>query len=147
MNINENVAGMDNVRIQRYNKDGVLVQEESAHNLVVTAGKNWIAGRIDDTPPTGMSHMAVGTGTTSPAVGDTTLETELDRNALDSVVNSSNTTTYTCTWAAGDGTGALTEAGILNAAGGGTLLARVTFAVVNKAADDTIVIVWDVTIN
>jgi glycerol-3-phosphate dehydrogenase len=43
-------------------------------NLVVTAGKNWIAARMKDTgSPAQMSHMAVGTTNTAAAAGDTTL--------------------------------------------------------------------------
>jgi len=49
-------------------------------------------------------------------------------------------------WAAGDGTGALVEAGILNAASAGTLLARVVFSVINKGAADTLEITWTLTI-
>ena len=57
----------------------VVVQE--TNNLVVTAGKNWVADRMNDVNAV-MSHMALGTDNTAAADGDTTLGTELDRNAL-----------------------------------------------------------------
>jgi hypothetical protein len=44
--------------------------------------------------------------------------------------------TMTTKFAAGEATGAITEAGICNASSGGTFLDRVTFAVINKASDD-----------
>ena len=44
-------------------------------------------------------------------------------------------------------TGAITEAGIFNALTAGTMLCRTTFPVVNKAAGDSIVITWVVTIS
>ena len=48
--------------------------------------------------------------------------------------------------AAGTGTGAVVEAGVLNASSGGTLLCRTVFAVVNKGAADTLKITWTVTV-
>ena len=88
-----------------------------------------------------MSHMAIGTGSTSPAAGDTTLGTEIDRNALSSRTDSGNVTTYVGNWAAGDGTNSsIAEAGIFNAASVGTMLARATFTPVNKGATDTLAI-------
>ena len=43
----------------------VIVEE--TENLVVTAGKNWVADRMNNAN-TVMTHMAVGTGTTAAAV-------------------------------------------------------------------------------
>ena len=125
-------------------KNGELVRD--INNLVVTAGKNWLADRMKQASSAVMSHMAVGTGTTAAAVGDTTLVTELDRNALSSTTVSTNTVQYSGTWAAGDGTGALTEAGIFNASSAGTMLARTVFSVVNKGASDQVTITWTITV-
>ena len=50
------------------------------------------------------------------------------------------------TTAAAAGQTDLTEAGIFNAASGGTMLCRTVFAVVNKQADDTMTVTWTVTI-
>ena len=122
----------------------VVVQK--TNNLVVTAGKNWVADRMNDVN-TVMTHMALGTGTNAAAVGDTTLQTEIDRNALTSTTVSTNTIAYGCTWAAGDGTGAITEAGLFDAASTGDMLARTVFSVVNKGASDSITITWTITIS
>ncbi len=122
----------------------VVVQE--TNNLVVTAGKNWVADRMNDAN-TVMTHMALGTGTNAAAAGDTTLQTEIDRNALTSTTVSTNTVAYGCTWAAGDGTGAITEAGLFDAASTGDMLARTVFSVVNKGASDSITITWTITIS
>ena len=43
-----------------------VVQE--TNNLVVTAGKNWVADRMANAN-TVMTHMAIGTGTTAAAAG------------------------------------------------------------------------------
>lgn len=122
----------------------VVVQE--TNNLVVTAGKNWVADRMNDAN-TVMTHMALGTSTTAAAAGQTALVTELDRNALTSTTVSTNTVAYACTWAAGDGTGAITEAGLFDAASSGDMLARTVFSVVNKGASDSITITWTITIS
>jgi len=91
--------------------------------------------------------MALGTGTTAPALGDTALGTEIDRNALTSRTDNNNVVTYIGNWAAGDATNAaIAEAGIFNAGAAGTMLARATFTPINKTAGDTLQVTWTVTI-
>ena len=65
-----------------------IVQE--VDNLVVTAGKGYVASRMKDTSATAMSHMAVGTNNTAAAAGQTALSAEAARVALTS------TTVNTC---------------------------------------------------
>lgn len=125
--------------------NGEVVKE--VPNLVVTTGKEYVASRMKDATKTAMSHMAVGSGSTSPAAGDTTLGTELDRQALASTTVSSNEITYVATFGAGDGTGAISEAGLFNAASAGDMLCRTTFGVVNKGASDSMTITWVVTVS
>ena len=128
-------------------KNGEVIRE--IDNLVVTAGKELLASRLAGNSGSVISYMAVGTGTTAAAVGNTTLATELDRNALS--VNggtaSGAAVTYATTWLAGDATGALTEAGLFTASSGGTMLARTVFAAVNKGSDDLVTISWTVTVS
>ena len=94
-----------------------------------------------------MSHMAIGSGTTAAAAGNTALGTELGRVSLTSGSASSAVVTYVATFAAGTGTGAVTEAGLLNASSGGTLLCRTVFSVVNKGANDSMTVTWTVTVS
>ena len=128
-------------------KNGEVIRE--IDNLVVTAGKELLASRLAGNSGSVISYMAVGTGTTAAAVGNTTLATEVDRNALS--VNggtaSGAAVTYATTWLAGDATGALTEAGLFTASSGGTMLARTVFAAVNKGSDDLVTISWTVTVS
>ena len=121
-----------------------VVQE--TENLVVTAGKNWVADRMNNAN-TVMTHMAVGTGTNAAAAGDTALQTENDRNALTSTTVTDNAVAYVATWAAGDATAAITEAGIFDAASSGDMLARTVFSVVNKGAADSMTITWTITVS
>lgn len=128
-------------------ESGAVKQELTVPNLVVTAGKNYIASRMVGAATTVMTHMAIGTSTTTPAVANTTLGTEAGRVALASFTASNNQVTATATFPAGTGTGAITEAGIFNAASAGVMLCRTTFPVVNKAAGDSIAITWVVTVS
>jgi len=125
--------------------NGEVVQE--VDNLVVTAGKGYVASRMKDATATAMSHMAIGSGSTAAAASDTALGNELGRVSLTSTNVSAAVVTYVATFAAGTGTGAVTEAGILNASSSGTLLCRTEFSVVNKGSSDSMTITWTVTVS
>jgi hypothetical protein len=135
------------LKIEVFNPDGSLKEIREIDNLVVTVGKEFIASRIVGTAASVMSHMAVGTDSTTPVAGDTTLGAEVARVALTSGTASGAVATFVATFGAGTGTGALAEAGIFNAGAGGTMLCRTTFAVVNKGASDAMTITWTVTIS
>ena len=122
-----------------------LVQE--VDNLVVTAGKGYVASRMKDATATAMSHIAIGSGSTAAAASDTALGSQLGRVALSSTSVSSAVVTYVASFPAGTGTGAVTEAGILNASSGGTMLCRTVFSVVNKGASDSMTVTWTVTVS
>ena len=133
--------------IEVKDKDGNLKQKQEVKNLVVDTGLDYIASRMKDASATAMSHMAIGTGSTAAAAGNTALGSEAARQALTSTTVTSNAVAYVASFAAGTGTGAITEAGILNAASSGTLLCRTVFSVVNKGASDSMTITWTVTIS
>tara|TARA_Y100001937_G_scaffold44121_1_gene62134 strand:+ start:478 stop:903 length:426 start_codon:yes stop_codon:yes gene_type:complete len=125
--------------------NGEVVQE--VDNLVVTAGKGYVASRIKDASATAMSHMAIGSGSTAAAASDTALGSELGRVSLTSTSVSGAVVTYVATFAAGTGTGAVTEAALLNASSSGTMLCRTVFSVVNKGSADSMTITWTVTVS
>lgn len=145
----DNMKAKGRLSIVLKDADGNVKDSREVDNLVVTTGLNWIAARMYDTgSPDQMSHMAVGSGTTAAAAGDTDLGSILgSREALDSTTVSTNTVQYVSSFEAGDGTGAITEAGIFNAATAGTMLCRTVFDVVNKGANDTLSITWTITIS
>lgn len=133
--------------IEVFDKDGNVKDKREIENLVVAVGKTFIASRMVGATANVMSHMAIGSGTTAAASGDTTLGTELGRVSLSSSTSSGAVATYVASFPAGTGTGAVTEAGILNAGSAGTLLARTVFSVVNKGADDAMSITWAITVS
>lgn len=134
------------LKITLTDKDGNVKNKQTVPNLVVNDGLYFITERMVGNTPAVMSHMAIGSGNTSAASGDTTL-TELGRVALNNATQSNNTVTYVATFPAGTGTGAVTEAGIFNDGTTGDMLCRTVFAVVNKAADDVMTINWTITLN
>ena len=48
-------------------------------NTVVTSGRRWVLSRIYTNDAQTISHLAVGTGTTAPATGNTALGSETTR--------------------------------------------------------------------
>jgi hypothetical protein len=141
--LNENLTVTGKVTIR---KNGEVVRD--IPNTIVTAGKNDMASLVTGAGSV-MTHMAVGTGSTAVAAGDTALGTEIDRNALSTSggTPSTNTIEYAAVWNAGDGTGSLTEAGLFSASSSGTMLARTVFGAVTKGASDVLTITWTVTIS
>lgn len=146
--INDQIKLSGNLDIVVRDSSGNVKEERKEKNLVVTAGLGYIASRMKDASATAMTHMAVGSGTTAAAAGQTDLVSILgSREALDSTSVSGAVVTYVSSFEAGDGTGAITEAGIMNASSGGTMLCRTVFSAVNKAADDTMTITWTITLS
>lgn len=115
------------------------VEVRRKDNLILNVGFDFIANAIGDgsSRPAVMSYTAVGTGTTAATASQTALVTELSRKAA-TYAHTAGTKVFTFTtkFNAGEATGAITEAGICNAGSGGIFLDRVTFAVINKGADD-----------
>ena len=144
--INDSFKVTGDVAIQIFDRYGNLKETREIKNLVVTVGKEFIASRMVNTP-TAMSHMAIGSGTTAASAAQTTLVTELGRVTLGSSTATGVKVTYVANFPAGTGTGAVTEAGVFNAASAGTMLCRTVFAVVNKGADDAMSITWEITVS
>lgn len=131
--------------------DGAVKDVREVKNLVVNTGLGHITTRMIGTSQGSMSHMALGSGSTAATGGDTALGSQLgSRNAFDSVTQSGSSNeslVYVTTFNPGDATGAVTEAGIFNAASSGVMLCRTVFAVVNKGASDTLEVTWTVTLS
>lgn len=139
-------------RAELRGEDGLIKELREFDNVFTDVGDAHVADQMASTPgESAMSDMAVGTVTTTLTAGDTQLGGELDRNTLTSFTQGAgaddNKVVYVGDWAAGDGTGAITEAGIMNShtADSGTLLCAQTFSVINKGASDTLQITWTVT--
>jgi len=133
--------------VSRANGDTETIYRD---NLIVNVGFDFIADAIGKAAsrPAVMGYIALGTGTTAAAATQSALVTELDRNAA-TYAHTAGTKTFTFTadFPTGDGTGAITEAGVFNAATAGIMLDRVVFPVVNKGADDSLTAVFTFTMS
>lgn len=130
-----------------FDEHGTLKQEGFGPNLVTTLGKEQIALSIADGTGVPFTHMAIGSNSTIPAIGDTALGAELGRVAVTSTTALNNTVTYEATFGAGVGTGSVAEAGIFSASVAGIMLSRSTSLSLTKGASDTLQVTWIITFN
>lgn len=139
------------VRKQLFDENGILKLDQTDHNLIVTVGKNFLAAWIAAASQSGefMSYVGLGTGNTAPTIGDTALQTELSGGGysrqIGTLTSSTNTWQNVDTFGPGNGTGALTEAGLFSTVTSGTMFARQVFSTVNKLSGDTLIVTWQVT--
>jgi hypothetical protein len=173
-NPNDTMKLRGSVDIKVFGPDGSLKDDRYIPNLVVQSGKNYIATRMigtsnatavatTNTVTSCMTHMAIGTSSTTAANTDTQLSSEVtvagdiaaySRAALQSTTQTTGVVTYVATFgvnnpqrAISSNTTGITEAGIFSAAAAGTMLCRTTFNVVNKGNDDTLQITWTITVS
>lgn len=117
-------------------------EEVCVNDLITTAGRAWLAKRIGADVGSPMTHMAVGTTTTAPALGDTGLPGEIKRKALstNSVLTANVYTAVMTIGGSADSVTsiAITEAGVFNHAnsGQGVCFQRVTFSAVTLGNSD-----------
>ena len=135
--------------VKLFGADGELKEERIILNTVTELADAHVADQLETTPTDAATgYMAIGTssGITSTGVG---LASSLDRNALTSTTQGAgaadNDIIFVGDWAAADGTGAITEAGILVGDNNTTLQFYASFSVINKGAADTLQITWTVT--
>lgn len=133
-----------------------IIDIREVENMIVSGGLATICDALANVTNTYIcSGMGVGTGTTGAAASNVNLETSAAYVTLTSAgkateAASAHSVIYTATFAAGQGTGALTEAVICCAASAygdkavGRILNRLTFSAINKAAADSLTITWTV---
>lgn len=120
-------------------------------NIIPTVGFQLITNNLTDPTPDNdilISHIALGDGTTAPAIGDTTLENELYRNAVASRANSGAIAYATGYFNQTECSGTYKEAGIFCDGSltpdDGILLSRVAIDVV-KSLTQKLTVDWTLT--
>jgi hypothetical protein len=119
-------------RFQCFSKDGGLKFDDTVNNLVTTAGKANLALLCGDATAVPFLYIAVGTSSTSPTVGDTTLTAEIVDSGLERAAGTVSRTTTTVTndtyqitkTFSVTGTKTIEEVGVLTASSGGVLLSH-----------------------
>jgi hypothetical protein len=126
-----------------------------ASNLVVNAGMAVVAGLINGVITDFFDYIAVGTGTTSPVAGNTTLEAEIVDSGLARAASTNSRVTTDVTNDTAQfvksfsvtGTKAVTESGVFDAASAGNMLCRQTFSAVNVVNGDTLQVTWKIDVD
>lgn len=134
-----------------YDEKKALKAYRHVKNLTVTAGFQSVCddmGKVG-AQPAAFGWCGIGTGTVAPVIGDTLLATETARAAGGYTRTADTIWQNAATFGAGTGTGAITESGLFNVvtANTPTMLCRQTFAVINKGANDTLVVTWQYTLS
>ena len=105
-------------------ESGLVVARFVTSNVITELGDALMCGRFLASPGALFTHMAIGTGSGGSALS-TTLVAEVARVAFDSLTQGSgandNLLSVVATFAAGTGTGTISETGLLTASSGGTL--------------------------
>ena len=142
-----NVRG--DVHIEIYDTEsGKLKQEFDFPNLVVSAGKVFIASRIANTS-LAITHMGIGTGIITPVTGDVALSVQLltRATATTSYTTGDNFVSISASFPGSTYANAsITEAGLFTASTGNKLVCRTTFGSFPILSTDTIAINWKISI-
>jgi hypothetical protein len=136
---NERLKVIGNWKFELFDEAGELKDVREKRNLITTVGFQLISDALfaQSSRPAVGSYLAVGTGATAAAIGDTVLQAESVRQLV-TYNYAAKVATLATTFAPGVATAALTEAGVLNASSAGILLNHVIYAVINKGALDTL---------
>jgi hypothetical protein len=113
MELNAAIKMSGSLTIKQYDADNKLIGDLFVPNLVVTAGKEYIANRMISNTMTPMSHMAIGSSTVASSASQTTLTTEAQRAAIVATTLNGTAITYSSTFPAGTAV-SISEAGIFN---------------------------------
>jgi len=146
--LSSNVAIKGVCHIRLWGPDGELKEERIIHNTVTELGDAHVADAMSDIGEAVLGFIATGTGSGQVAA-DVGLDASLNRKALTSTTlglgAADNDVVFVGDWAAGVGSGAITEAGIFVGDNNTSMNYYADFAVVTKGAADTLEITWTVT--
>lgn len=147
------------IKIDHFDKKGVLIESVETPNVVTNVGFTEVAGLFCSDVAgsyTAFDYIGVGTGTTPQTYTDTTLEAEITDSGLARAAATgtlttesgiaNNTAQFVHQFSVTD-TQAVTESGVFNAGAAGTLLCHQTFSAINVADGDTLQITWKVTVS
>lgn len=135
-----------NVTLELRDEAGNLKHFDQVHNTVTNPGLYGLMDQCLASPTLAKAGwMEVGTGTG----GTTTLNAYVadSRTALSTITRTNAAVTFPCTFGAGVGTGALTEAGVFGVVTQNTapMWLYASFDVINKAAGDSLTVTWTFT--
>lgn len=144
--LHDRLKALGTLRLEVHGPDGELKAFREVENLIVTTGKEGLIDQILESPTvTKPKYIGVGKSGIAPAAGDTALGEPVKRVALSEKTRSGATVTMKATFAAGEATATLNEAGLFTAASLGTMYSRVTFGALTIEAADSLTVTWKYT--
>lgn len=136
--------------LKLYGPDGELKEERQCKNVITTNGLDFLASFLNSAAAAASTftcrYVAIGTDSTSETAADTALGVEASRHTGTASYVSNAIYQVTATFASGQGTGAIVEYGLFSSNTNGTMFSRLTDAVINKGANDTLVVTTKVTL-
>jgi hypothetical protein len=146
------------IKIDHFDKKGILIESVETPNTVVNVGFTEVAGLFCSDVAgsyTAFDYIGVGTGVSAATYTNTTLGTEIIDSGL---ARAASTGTLTTENVANDtaqfvhqfsitDTQAVTESAVFNDSSAGKMLCRQTFSAINVADGDTLQITWKVTVS
>lgn len=134
-----------------YGPDGQLKDQREGHNVITTVGKEFMASFLYSAAVGASTftakYIAIGTDSTAEAVGNTALGTESARTTGTAAYVSGAVYQISATFATGVGTGGIVEYGLFSSSSAGTMISRDTETVVNKGANDTLTVTYQMTLS
>lgn len=135
--------------------DGNVKLAHSTPNLVVDAGKAATAGLLNGVITNFFEHIAIGTGATAAAAGDTACQTEISTGGgsraagttsrvTTDVTNDTAQVVVTYNFTASF---AVTESCLLDSITTGVLLARQVFSAINVVNGDSLQVTWKIDVD
>lgn len=145
LQFNNAIIPNTNVTVTVCDINGNVICEHKEHNMVVTSGRNLIRDLLNNST-TGLTHFAIGTGTTAVTSTQTTLETEILIDTITQTAADTAKLTVRYFLGTADANGStVSEAGIFNSSSAGTMYARVTHTGIEKSASITVTYNWELT--
>jgi len=163
--MHDNMEMKGRLMLRITDRAGCVVREQTFGNRIVTSGRQLVAqlfaGVAAGTPPTRVTHMAVGTSAAVPAdvqtglgaervprkqISDVTY-TEFEEPAVGggTVRRVKATLRAVFDFTEANGTDPLREAGVFTALDGGVMYNRVVFDPVAKTSAFQLTLLWDIT--
>ena len=130
-------------------ESGETIKVIEKTNLLVDSGANLLRDFLKGDSVSGLTHMAIGTGTTAPAGTDTQLENETYRQTFTDIAFDNRMLKLTIFVSSSAYVGDVSEMGLFgNGAtddpNTGTLFARVTVPTFTKSSTETLTVEWTI---
>jgi len=147
----KNLTVRANVLVEHRRADGTLVSRQEKHNIVVTAGKNWLRAHVGNTGTDRANYINLSSNASAPGAADTDLlATIYTAFGLERQIGAYSATTdgvftcyklFTCT----ADTKTVASVGLVHGDAAAQLFAGVAITSAPLMNTDTLAVTWTVT--